>query len=529
MHLARIGVLFATEDPYANWYSEALAHAGIQFEPVSDTTFDGFLKFDAILLCGYGQFEDNELLARWLDEGKRTLVVSGGTWGLEKLLGVQAGTATFASSGVTPEDSSLWPEGAERATFFGGTKARAGSAKTLITTSEGLIGVSRHGSAWFVSPHVGQTMAFMQLGTSVETHAVGPTDGSATWDTGPLRAEFGTRLDFSDREDGLFLTPHADVIRELWLRTVLEAIGSTGKRAALLWHLPGKATHAGLISLDCDVPNPSILFQLHSALSMTGTRATVLSRGPCLPPEVYTWLRQMGHEVGLSLHESWRSDKVKVAITNLTRIAGGQVLTASLAEGAWRGYLQPYDAFGQSGVHTVLSKGGTEPGTSGYLFGTSHPFLARPSTVLEIPYQTFDTHRDERLIEPAKQRHGVIHSMVSLSTVQDETGFSELKRWVSLLRQSGADFFTAERLTAFERARRAAKLRREKDGSFTLESDNPFGTVTVMIQGRDVIAEAGRKAAQVVHRYGQDFTAVTLELGESRSGSFSLTDERRAA
>ena len=98
-----------------------------------------------------------------------------------------------------------------------------------------------------------------------------------------------------------------------------------------------------------------------------------------------------------------------------------------------------------------------------------------------------------------------------------------------LLRQSGADFFTAERLTAFERTRRAAKLRREKDGSFTLESDSPFGTITVMIQGRDVIAEAGRKAAQVVHRYGQDFTAVTLELGESRSGSFSLSEERKAA
>ncbi|MBL8060731.1 MAG: hypothetical protein JNK63_08470 [Chthonomonas sp.] len=529
MHLARIGVVFASEDPYSSWYGEALAHTGLLFEPITDFSYDNLLKYDAVLLCGHGKFDDTEMLHRWLDEGRRTLVVSGGSWGLEKLLGLQATNSRFTKGEVRAESSPLWPEGERSALFTGGTRTRAGAAKTLITTAEGLVGVSQHGSAWFVSPHVGQTLAFFQLGTSVETHAIGPTDGSASWDSGPLRAEFGTRLEFSEREDSLFLTPHADIIRELWIRTVLAAIGSTGKRTAILWHLPGTATHGGIISLDCDVSNPSVLFQIHAALSMTGAKTTVLSRGACLPPEVYAWLRQMGHEVGLSFHESWRTEKAKVAITSLTRIAGGQVFTASLADGAWNGLMQPYEALAQCGVHTVLSKGGTERGTSGFLFGTSHPFVAKPTPVVEIPYQTFDGHRDERVIEPAKHRHGILHSIIRLSTVQDETGFSELKRWASLLRQSGADFFTAERLTTFERARRAARVRRERDGSFLIESDSALGTITVMVQGRDISAEAGRKAAQVVRRYGHDFTALPLELGESRSGSFLLTEDRKAA
>lgn len=525
MEWARIGIVLGYEDPVAPWYSEALAHSGISAEPLAELSYDHLSKFDVLLLCGRGSFDDPELLGRWLNEGRRSLVVSGGAWMLEKLLGIHASPTRCSMGQLAPSGVPIWPGDAGRTVYYGGVRARAGNAKTLVTTTDGLIGVSRQGSAWFVSPHVGQTMAYMQLGTSVEAHGVGPEDGSATWDEGPLRAEFGARLDFATREDGMFVSPHADVIREIWLRTILEAIANTGKRTALLWHLPGKATHAGLLSLDCDINNPSNLFQLSAALSMTGSKATMLSRGASLPPEVYGWIRQTGHEIGLSFHEPWRPEKARIAISNLTRISGGQVYTAHLANGAWRGFAQPYEAFAEAGVHTVLSKGGTERGTAGYIFGSAHPFMARPSSVYEIPYQTFNDNWDERLITPVKRHHGVIHSLVTLSSIQDEHGFSELKRWVSLVKQSGGDFFTAERLTNFEKARRSTTVSMKKGGSLHVESNGRLGTFTLLILGRSVAADSGRKAPQVVHRYGHDFTAITLEFGESKSGSVVLSEE----
>ncbi|MCC7102834.1 MAG: hypothetical protein IT206_07130 [Fimbriimonadaceae bacterium] len=529
VEFVRIGIIQDSDDPYAGWYAEVLAHAGLRATSVSEFTYDGFSKFDILLFCGRGTFHDQELIGRWLSDARRSIVVSGGSWELEKLLGIKADPLRFSSGQIAPSEAVVWPDGAPSAIFFGGCKAHTTQAQALATTTDGHLAVSRNGSAWLVSPHVGQTMAFLQMGTSVEAHGVGPSDGSAQWDEGPLRAEFGSRLGFEARQDGLFQVPHADIVREMWIRTVLEAIAATGKRAAILWHLPGGATHAGLLSLDCDINNPSILFQLNSALSMTGSKATFLSRGASFPPEIYGWMRQTGHEVGLSFHEGWRPERARLAITNLTRIAGGQVLTAAIARGAWLGFSQPYEAFAQAGVHAVLGKGGTERGTAGFIFGSSHPFIARPTSAYEIPFQSFGGNWDERVINPTKKRYGVIHSMLPLSMVQEADGFAGLKRWVSLVKQSGGDYFTAERLIEFERARRGANLVQERGNQFVLEADAPMGTATVLVTGRDLVAESGRKAPQLVTRYGKEFTAITLEMGDSKSGAFLLHEEDRKA
>ena len=131
------------------------------------------------------------------------------------------------------------------------------------------------------------------------------------------------------------------------------------------------------------------------------------------------------------------------------------------------------------------------------------------------------------MVETIAQRHGVLHGVTQLSMVHDERGFSGLKRWISIMKQSQADFITVERLTQFERARRACRVFWERNGCLQIDGDESIDGLTLMVPGYDVMASglAGRTAPQMVHRYGQDFVAFTLEMGEKKSISLRLFGE----
>lgn len=544
----------AQADPYAAWYAEALEHMGLVFERLDEIPENRLAEFDVLLLCGRGTVEDPELLEMWCNQArgsaqKRAIVASGGTWGIERLLGVTINRECprIAVGLARPVTNRFWPEGASAARFFGGSRVNLGLADAIVTSEDGSVTVSQLGQAWFVAPHVGQTMAFLQLGTAVETDGVGAPDGSAHWDTGQPRAEYGTRLPFEGRVAGVFADPHADVIRELWFRTILEAVRCTGKRAAVLWHLPRNANHMGILSLDCDSANATDLFNLNATLLMTGTRATVLSRQGGFGPDVYAWLKRVGHEVGFSFNPAetggWHPDKFRMNITGLQRLASiGPITTTRPIGGAWRGFLQPYEVFALSGIRSTISKGGTERGTSGFLFGTCHPFMplradGRSLGIIEFPYQLYNVgvvslnEPIDGLVATVAKRHGVLHGVTSLSMVHDEQGFSGLKRWISILKQSQADFTTIDRLSQFERMRRECRLVWEPGKPVAIEAEEPIDGLTLMVQGRDVQVSglASRTAPQMVHRYGQEFIAITLEMGERRSVNIRLTTDDSAA
>ncbi len=541
--------MLAENDPYAPWYLEALEHAGLMFEKLDSVPENRLAQFDLFLLCGNGVAPDQALIELWLNQSKgRALVVSGGTWGLNRLLGVNhvPEHPRFVHGQVTAENSPLFPDQAWRARFYGGPRVRVNLANSVVETADQAVAVSQLGQAWLVAPHVGQTIAFLQLGQAVETDGSGPEDGSAHWDVGPPRAEYGTRIPFEDRTDGVFGIPHADLIKELWIRTVLVAAKSTGKRAAMLWHLPRNANHMGVLTLDCDTTNSTDLFNLNATLLMTNTRATVLTRHGGYGPDVYGWLKRVGHEVGLTFDPNvaggWHPDRFRMDLSSLMRLASiGPITTARVIGGGWRGWMQPYEIFAHAGTKGVVSKGGTEPGTAGFLFGTCHPFYpvrpdGRALGALEFPHQLFNVgvtspnEPVESIVNQVAARHGVLHGVTSLSMVHQDAGFSGLKRWISIFKQSQGDFITLEKLQQFERARRQLRINVEQQNTLQIESEEPLDGLTVMVQGRDVLGAglSGRTAPQMVHRYGQDFIAFTLNLGDRRVNDLRLQADRAA-
>ncbi len=539
---ARIGVILAPEDRFAPWYLEALHQSGLVFEAITSGADEELAQFDVILLCGHGPTSFGDF-AFWLQStDPRALVVSGGTWGLEEMLGVTttSDAMRLTQGTVWPSQNENWPEGAPETRFIGGTRARPELAEVHVSTGQGLVAVSQRNQCYFVAPHIGQTLAMFGLGSAVESDGVGPADGSAIWDEGTPRAEYGTRIPFEDRIDQTFLVPHADIIRELWLRTILTAIAETGKRAVIRWQFPRNATHVGIVTLEGDTNNPSDYFNINANLAMTGTRATVLSQGTSLSADLYGWMRRVGHEVALSYSTTepgaWHPDRCRIQMTNLTRLASGvAITTVRMTHGAWKGWTQPYEAFAYGGAKAVISKGGTEQGTCGLLFGTCTSFLVhdlegKPLGIFEMPYQLYNVgavtpeSAVQPIIDAIKIRHGVVHGVTGTSMLHDDSGAAGMRRWVSLLKQSGADFITVERLMHFDRIRRQLRVNLDHPGRLSLSTAEAVEGLTLLVQGKELEASGlvGRTSPQYVRRYGQDFIAFTVNLGDRQQAQLKV-------
>lgn len=550
VQLASIGVLFAPDDPYAAWYREALEHAGLIFESLESITPKKLNELDVLILCGNGELGDDlPLVAQWALADHHGLVVSGSTWGLELTLGVQPDPhrPKIAQGLMKFSRHAIWPESARSIWYIGGTRVSANQAVPLISAEDGSVGLSKLGSAFFLAPHVGRSLGLTLMGKSVENDEIGPDDPSVDWHSGPLRAEMGTRLSFHDRVENLFIEPHADNLRELFLKTVFAAVDVTKKSCAILWHLPNNASHAAVCTIQSDTASNTDLYNLNASLLMQNTRCTILSRLNEHPPEVYNWMRRVGHELGFSYDADdpagWHPDRYRVQTSALCRLASiPSIAVGKTLQGSWSGLTRPYEMFETGGAKVVLSKGGHFAGTSGFLFGTCHPFVpkhrgGKPFNLIEIPYHLIDVpevtgiHACENLLAAVWARHGVLHGIASTSVARTDAGLAGLRRWIALAKQSGAEMLTAEQLGSFERARRSVRSQIESGAVLSLSSDLGLDGLTILISGSGFSGSGliGRSAPQQVTRYGRDFMAFNVSLPERRIGSIRFLSEQKVA
>ncbi|MFQ3586990.1 MAG: hypothetical protein SNJ74_12065 [Fimbriimonadaceae bacterium] len=543
---ARIGLSLAAGDRYAPYYREVLEHAGLSADPISKVDAASLADLDVVLLAGIGEVspEGIEDLALWLERGG-SLVVSGSDWGLGSLIGVgpEAGPAGPRVLDRSPDDR-LWPTGATAPRFFGGRLYHQGTAQTSITVDGRFVGACRRpvgsGRALFVAPHVGQTVCQMQLGRSVEVDAIGPADGSAWLDDQKLRAEDGIALDFElDRHavgDGsppFFDEPHADAIKEVWIRAIVEAIEASGRATTMVWPWPRCAPAVAMLSVECEHFESDAVLRFQRMLTMIGARPAWLVSPPGYSLDVYRQMRAWDHEVGLLFAGDdwvpWSDEHVKVQHMSLGRAAAvPTVVTIRPVDGRWRGWTQFYEAAEAAGARLSVSKGGRQPGTVGFSFGTCHPFfpLRRDGSahlIAEAPYAiympgtvTSDGVAD-RLLERTLERGGCLH-MVSKPEVADDDALSaSLRRLITLCKQSGMPFLLPQELHEFERTRRSLRIYRHRhadSGSLVVVADNEIEDMTLLYIGPRTVAETrGRPvAAHPVAKFGTTMWRIDVTL-----------------
>lgn len=544
LRLARIASYVAPDDQYAQYFREALDHAGLLHQPAHDSTLENLEDFDVLLLCGKGSLTSAQLeeIRVWHSRGN-AIVCAGGTFGLTQELGIEEceSGVHLSSSYLSPCDDSgtLWPENAPQTRFFGGVVASAAGAKVFAKTEGGFVGAAVRDRAFFIAPHIGQTIAMLQLGRSVETDCVGPNDGSAVLDDGVLRSEDGTILSFEhdrsckDSDTPIFEVPYADIVKELWLRAILQACASTGKAPALLWHWPDNAVGVGTFSIECEEFSSDNMSSLLRQLMMIGAPAAWLVGLPGYPLDVYRSLLKSGHEVGLLFltddSAGWTEERLRVQQLAMMRSASlGAIVSARPLAGRWKGLKTFYDLAESTGVKLSLSKGGRQPGTTGFLFGTCHLFFPQrkdgtPYRVAELPYSAHlpglaAPHESlGPLIDTVGSRYGCFHVGLRSDYVQSETAVSCLRTLFAAARQNHFAFLTPEQIYDFERSRRTIKHKAWVDGDRCFLSLIPGASIEdlsllVAGAGLDATASGQRVRTTTLRRYGMDFLSVTLNL-----------------
>jgi hypothetical protein len=421
---------------------------------------------------------------------------------------------------------------------------RASGCRVAATANREFVGASRFGvgkgRTFFVAPHVGQTICQMQLGRSVEVDGVGPSDGTAQLDDGSLRAEDGSVLDFdrdrmtTDRcSTPFFGIPHADNIRELWLRAVVEALEATGKAFPIVWQWPGSAEGAAMLSIDCTTFEMDRVSRLYRVLSMFGCDPAWLVGTPGFALDVYRAFKSWDHEVGMLFvtddEAGWHEERVKIQNIAVGRATSTPAVLASRpVDGKWKGWTAFYDTAEGAGTRISLAKGGRQPGTSGFLFGTSHPFFPwkRDGTaylVLEQPYCAYlpglatPDKAVDHLIEQCHLRSGCFHVGISLEAMDQPAALDALRRAIAMCKQRRMPFLKPQELYKFERARRGLRLflhNNEFETTMSVASDHAVERLTVLFVGaQNELTVRGRETAmRPVERFGSKMWACELNL-----------------
>lgn len=540
---ARIAIYYAQDDPYAPYYREVLEHAGLRAEALEGLSAGDLSHNDVVLLAGKGTLNPTQAsaLEDWVHNGG-SLVCSGSTWGLHSILGFSGASTWISNSLIEPQkEDRLWPEGVESIRFFGGAAVTSTSAHT-VANSDGKTLVARkshgRGVSIYVGAHVGQTMCLMQNGRSVECDGIGPGDGSAVLDDGKLRAEDGTTLDFTaDRgfagEHPYFNQPHSDLVKEIWIRAILEAAEHSGRFVPMLWHWPSQAAGSAVLSLDCEDFETDKVVALQRTLTMFGCRAAWIVGTPGYSTDVYRGLRAWEHEVGLLFHTDdgtgWHEEKLKIQVTSIGRLSGTpSIISVRPVDGKWRGWLNFYELCEATGARMSLSKGGRQPGTSGFLFGTCHPYFpmnreGRSFFTGELPYTVFMPGRvtpdpvSDAILESTVARHGCVHVVMTPESLSDPTVSASLRRLLSLCKQSRLEFMLPDQIYRYEKARRQMRIFQKHtpvEGTLQLVSEFEVENLSLMISGpRMAVQVKGKEIpGRQVTRYGTTFTAVSVDV-----------------
>jgi hypothetical protein len=550
---ARVALLASPDDPCSAWFHEAAEQAGVWHEALTLADLGRLGDFDVLLLGGQCRFEasDARAVADWASRGG-AVVSSGSTFGLDELFGVVSTGEPAWSRGRavgSAEAGTLWPESAPWIRFFGGRRVAARSAEVLARADTGEPLLLRRGRATLLVADLGRTLSTMAMGRAVGSDGVGPGDGTAHLEDGVLRAEDGTALDFAtDRESPhcpppAFALAHADALREVWVRCVVTACRQVGKSPLILWPWPENAPAAATLSVDCPDMDLGAVTEIVSCLARFGSPSAFLVPSPGLPADAYRQLRKAGHEPAVLItgrHPS--GDDVRVQHRSVVRMAGlANLPTTRLVDGGWHGYTEPYLAAVASQAWLSAAKGGRQPGTSGFLFGTAslfhaHAFGGERLPVVELPYLAFEPGvvTPVSVLAPIAEQvvayGGCFHVAASTpgwSHPKAEQGLHALQ---VIWRQARLARLSPGEIHRREVARRSVRIEAGADWLHVSSPDELHG-LTLLMGGEGWSLDVPGKRYQpgAVARYGTRLTACVIDLEAKARREVRFTPSQSAA
>lgn len=542
--VGKIALVLAEGDPFAGWYEEAAAQSGLFVEVHSSSRLEDALGCRVICLCGVQEASiiHRSALVRHA-AGGGAVVISGSSWALDTELGlVDEGRPDFGRGQLAAlARGTILPEGASQCLFFGGARRSESLAKALARGGHGECLASSHQQFFWFAPHVGRTLGMMAMGRAVEGDALSPGDGTCSFEDGAATAEKGTHLRLDeDRTGSYFGAPWADWIREAWTRMVFLACQVAGQAPILASGAPMGYQAIACLSAEADPLHTDASRSFLKTLGKYGLRAGWLSSGSGLPGDLVRSLKNHDHSFGLLFAghgESFCDDQLRIQMIQAGRPVGSSMFACSRPlEGGWQGWDAYYDMMERIGAKASLSKGGRQEGTTGFLFGTCHPFFARKRDgarrrVLELPYTALLPTAGEAslgvLAAEASRSGGVFHVAVDLSDDRVEVVDRAVMSLNMAVRQNRLLVLTPDQAVAYVLAVRSLRAASRGTG-LTLVSEAFCPGLTILAPPDCTLAPGtGWQEVRRVKRFGADFSAWTADAQPKQT--LEVTTTTRAA
>lgn len=485
---------------------EILAHAGLAYEAVAfDQLGDRLERVGLLVTVGETAApEFCEALADWIRRGGAWLGL-GGLCGLSDELGLEPVPPAFS---MTPPDipgtlgegylSPLDPEHPVLAHlriplhFFNGLPVLARDSVVLAnvldahqhaTVRPALVeGAVGEGLALFLAADLTGAVVRIQQGLTIAHNGVPAPDGTGGLPNDLLRVHDGVVLDWIfDRqlvegEPGLsaFLEPVADQWRELLLRAIFYLAAGRGLHLPLCWYYPRGAPALAELSLDTDGNEPEKATGLLDLLHMRDIRATWHTLLPGYPGKLTARIARQGHELAMHYnatdHEGgqWSEAVFREQFTRLTELFAGRPPISNKNHNLrWEGDTAFFEWCDRTGVRLDQTKGPSDVGEAGFLFGTCHPYRpvevrsGRRFEVFELPTLTQDLEVFapitllEPLVTAVVRNHGILHLLFHPEHLAFNADvLAETLAWT---RAQGLEWWTAAAIDRWERARRAVR------------------------------------------------------------------------
>ncbi len=548
---------------YPQYVYEMLDHAGLCYERVAPSDLAARLpQLRLLLTIGESDLPAalREQLAAWVAAGGAWISV-GGVCGLGDLLGVRLQPAAYRLYGHAPnlgegylhKQTSAHPV-LDHVTlplhYFGGVSALAAGGVVLASAldahqrpSERVAVVenrSGDGRSLFIAPDVTGTVVRIQQGTAIARDGVGAPDGTAPVGDSILKTDDGLTLDWIfDRQpvDGApglsaFMTPIADLWRELLLRAVFHLAQAQGVSLPVLWYYPRNLAAIAEFSHDTDGNDPQGAWNMLDVLRRAGVHSTWCVLVPGYPPEVIDAIGAAGHELAMhydafNVDRPWCEANWIGQRRFLTEQFGGKApITNKNHYLRWQGDSEYWEWCARGGVQLDQSKGPSKTGACFFTFGTCHPYLpvdtaGRFIDVLELPTLTQDllltapVSAVPALIHAVMSSHGVLHLLFHPAHIHKPGQADAFIDAARQARAAGLEWWTAAQINAWERARRQTRLSAH-GGRCTVQTgaaELPQATLLWLgPRAHTVTVDGTPRPAQTVQRWGFTFQSVVVDL-----------------
>ncbi len=502
--------------------------------------------------------ELSQALTDWVEAGGAWISVAG-VCGLHGLFGVEAAPAGFSMFGggvANLGEGYLKPDQPGHPAlshleiplhYYNGTPLLKTDASVLahgldahgreterVVLTEKAAGA---GLAICIAVDITGSVVIIQQGRGAVTRDGIPAPDS----TGPicdevLKSGDGGALDWLfDREpvpgvpgSAAFLQPIADQWRELLLRTIFYAANRQGVEVPVLWLYPRNQPAIAHISLDTDGNEPAHADILFNTLEEQGVKATWCTIMPGLPQPFMLKIQEHGHELAMHYDSmtdglNWGRDQFSLQWRGLVDLFNGhQPVTNKNHYLRWEGDTELWEWCVAHQIQLDQTKGASKTGEAGFNFGTCRPyfpvdFRGNYFDVLELPTYTQDmeifapTALFYALLKPVVKHHGVLHLLFHPAHTHKPATNKALREVTDKGREAGLEWWTAEQINNWERARRMVKWEGySADDAGTrvkLQSASPLPEATILWMGAP--AAAGDTGA----RWGFESRVETVNVG----------------